>query len=876
MSTKKIMRGFSLVEAMLFLLIASLIVAATIPIVTKKHFRLPQMTTHGMYICYKDDETGKLHEARWSGKYVLKQVLQDKEVDSCTFIPPKKAPYFQVSAIGGGGGGGDSGYDGTARSENYSPTEQIDPLKLTVEKLKEFGVALSEYSNLKGKIYAFAWGSESGEAGAIGYTTKKIAKKCIGNRIFTPIIRPSFLTWKTGTLGTSTTDRCAYMRYETDASNCPEVRISSGSCTKCAQTEPYDCTEVKDYSWVCNLASSFETETYYIISCAGVQMESQNPVVGEQSLSCKTVSGPHTRTVRVWDTTHDVSCSKVDDGSHLDCKYRCKPGATVTYPCDADCPDASECKPGNITFKWLEPVELETGVVPNASQQQQIEERCGYKINFTDPLSDGNASACAEADSTYLCYYWNTPAINPNNEKKNYPTVKYEDCDSDSPTCDEQGSVDVNKFTYTNASYWLTYGGGPGFPQLCVSSPKDLDLNFSVEAETNMYEASESSGGCTIKGASVDLEKVTDSDGNTLPFLREVSSGHGLARCVNGCAKECTGEDGDNPPTSSWVTFNGTKVVQSFGSPKGGAPRVRKVRYVDGVAVEDIAPPSSGSEKAANGSDGYCSSHITGQQSYRYGHSVTNPEEKCSTTARAGYCLIHHNGTFGGDLGEANGKYRWQYAADSDYLTYGAPGEPGELKTTIIRTLKGVDTSIVIGDGGAPATSGTGNSGSPGGNTLFGIGGELITANGGAGGVSGLDSGLDPLLPVYDATDLTANPNKYKKEVYGKAEAKVKATGLATKIMNLVIAKDAELTDAENIFMSKGMGGDGGGVTHNCWAGQRIFIFEGVRLTTYSVFPSKAEADKYGGTNYVPDGCETNYSLIAAKKGKPGALLIKW
>ena len=40
-------RAFSLVELMMLLLVSSLIIAALVPVVTKKHFRLPSVVVHG-------------------------------------------------------------------------------------------------------------------------------------------------------------------------------------------------------------------------------------------------------------------------------------------------------------------------------------------------------------------------------------------------------------------------------------------------------------------------------------------------------------------------------------------------------------------------------------------------------------------------------------------------------------------------------------------------------------------------------------------------------------------------------------------------------------------------------------------------------------
>ncbi|MBO8430273.1 hypothetical protein IAC76_02690, partial [Spirochaetes bacterium] len=98
MAFKHKKRAFSLVELMMLLLVSSLIIAALVPVVTKKHFRLPSTVIHGAYMCYY--KNGELYEAKWSGKN-QQTVVYDRPTDQCVFSPPQKAAYFQISAIGG-------------------------------------------------------------------------------------------------------------------------------------------------------------------------------------------------------------------------------------------------------------------------------------------------------------------------------------------------------------------------------------------------------------------------------------------------------------------------------------------------------------------------------------------------------------------------------------------------------------------------------------------------------------------------------------------------------------------------------------------------------------------------------------------------------
>lgn len=90
--------GFTLAEALIGLLVVSLITLATVPVVTKKK-RDTAQGYNGRWVCYK---SGNSH--------MVQQTINGKTTttntgNSCTFVPPGKAKNFTVKAIGGGGGG---------------------------------------------------------------------------------------------------------------------------------------------------------------------------------------------------------------------------------------------------------------------------------------------------------------------------------------------------------------------------------------------------------------------------------------------------------------------------------------------------------------------------------------------------------------------------------------------------------------------------------------------------------------------------------------------------------------------------------------------------------------------------------------------------
>lgn len=90
-------RGFSIAEALMALLVVSLITVATVPVVTKKK-RDASQGVHGEWVCYM------------SGSSHVTQITQDGKTTTssgsdCTFVPPGKAKNFSVKVVGGGGGG---------------------------------------------------------------------------------------------------------------------------------------------------------------------------------------------------------------------------------------------------------------------------------------------------------------------------------------------------------------------------------------------------------------------------------------------------------------------------------------------------------------------------------------------------------------------------------------------------------------------------------------------------------------------------------------------------------------------------------------------------------------------------------------------------
>ena len=796
MACKFFRSGFSLVEVMMFLLIASLIVAASVPIVTKKHFKLPQVVAHGAYLCsYVEQADGslKLHETRWTGKYVLKKVL-DRNVPECKFVVPDKAPFFQISAIGGGGGGGDAGYNGGAYTSGISAEQKLGPFNLTEEYLNQHGIALSEFNSYKGSLYGYARGGGSGDGGDIGYVKATLKSDCEDREVvkteicLQPASGDSTSCYCKGADGNKTGSPCSNTSTGTVPESCEntfEIEGAPKTCPKsdCIAWDKYNCKQKELTKEVCTYG--YHDEYYYTYdSVNGTRGETASPSHGDQSTGTRITGGPYKKSVKnstpdcievgtgVFEEECDIKCTKTKDYV-VDCS---------TYKENTVCVPASTVTVDNIT---------------------------------------NTCSACTNG------------------------TVCESTSSSGEPPCLKKGytqKLECVKDEYGNDKkiYWYTYShtlerglpGGSGIA--CVSQPISGGLRLTGSGVSNAYDASMS------KGASFDLPTLASSPEGCFNSSRVAEQG--FAPCVDSAGNgiklhACTDA---NPASSASYTITspaGSSVsVLATSAKAGGAGASR------GLCTEDDGHSDAILPVASTAIDATCTTGI--------------PGTPCGSGWN-GYCLIHYGGTT-----EANGAYRWKYTYDNNYLTYGAAGEPGELKTAIVRSLKGVDTTISLGQGGAAADLNNGGNGGEGGETRFGLNGSILRAKGGKGGEGKLQSPIDTLLEPYDPSK--SIDQQITKEYTGQAGTKANAVGLASKIMNLIVDNN-DGSDATNIFMQKGIGGQGGGVKHKCWVGQRVYYFEGQELSTYSVKPSD-----------IPASCKTHYENIPAKKGNPGALLIKW
>ena len=160
--------GFTLAEALMALLVISLITIASIPVITKKK-RMVESSVHGKWMCTIDDDGDHIvygSESNPSGWV--------KSGSKCRFLVPRDARAFTVSAIGGGGGGAGSSLE----NERYNGSSGgFDVRKYGRYKFYAIGGGGQGGGwNCTAKKKKWGWG---GAAGGVGYGSIDIGEDII-------------------------------------------------------------------------------------------------------------------------------------------------------------------------------------------------------------------------------------------------------------------------------------------------------------------------------------------------------------------------------------------------------------------------------------------------------------------------------------------------------------------------------------------------------------------------------------------------------------------------------------------------------------------------------------------------------------------------
>ena len=96
---KKTKKGFSLIEVMVLLTIFAVVMAASMPIISKRTKTPPKIATHGVYRCIANDDGSYTEEL-----YSATNKLKSAKVASCSFDVPQAASYTIDLYTAGAGG----------------------------------------------------------------------------------------------------------------------------------------------------------------------------------------------------------------------------------------------------------------------------------------------------------------------------------------------------------------------------------------------------------------------------------------------------------------------------------------------------------------------------------------------------------------------------------------------------------------------------------------------------------------------------------------------------------------------------------------------------------------------------------------------------
>ena len=166
--------GFTLLELMMFFLFATLILAASVPLITKKFKEVPNRFSHGLYMCYRDTN-GSLTERYYNSS---KNTVETQNVTQCKFNAPKRAALYKFEVIGAGAGG----YDFWAHEqETVTDGGGYEPKAWSGESLTcitgnlvncIIGFGHQEiYEKFNGaSVKAYAFSGNAGDSGEIRYT----------------------------------------------------------------------------------------------------------------------------------------------------------------------------------------------------------------------------------------------------------------------------------------------------------------------------------------------------------------------------------------------------------------------------------------------------------------------------------------------------------------------------------------------------------------------------------------------------------------------------------------------------------------------------------------------------------------------------------
>lgn len=127
---KRTKYGFSLPEALMTLLIVSIVAVASVPVILKKYEK-KQLEVHGIWECDMTESPYKQIRRTKEGN-----IITSESVSSCTFSPPAGATDFHVDICGNNASAGFCSYQDASHVYMYYPTlRTVSDIKISGNKV---------------------------------------------------------------------------------------------------------------------------------------------------------------------------------------------------------------------------------------------------------------------------------------------------------------------------------------------------------------------------------------------------------------------------------------------------------------------------------------------------------------------------------------------------------------------------------------------------------------------------------------------------------------------------------------------------------------------------------------------------------------------
>ena len=773
-------------------------------------------------MCYY--ENGQLREAKWAGKF-QQQELFNRATDNCVFTPPKKAAYFQISAIGGGGGGGDAGYTGGSWVSTVTSEDSLIPFNITKDQLKHLmeieedvpAAEVDHYVNqvvsLAGHLMGYANSIGSGSGGSIGYMTTSCTDICteFGTKDETYVVNETTYVSDGYADGKCNYKNCTYKDVCEEVHETEEYKYCD-PCGECIEKEDYDCSTTKQVVDKCETGPG---KSGYTSSCGGGCSPGhksgcdQSGSKGCCYSSC-TIPGKETCTYKDEKVEKTCKrCKKYNDtvwktGTRNVTSLNChsEEDECTTYSEAAE--SAADCSDTHTK------TETATRTVTDYSNCLNKIWDCTYNHNTQSGRPGGSGASC-QSSTTGIPGGLNVTGV---------PNATYHGTPADG-TNENVDAILGNCYGGGSAGQGLAACADGTYAPTCAS-PSYAEYTITKDGVTESVKAvSASSGG---DGGRI-TGTTTDVNGNCIDIPGEGASAGTNGSCAVGTtASTCTGSGSSGYCLKHHygdIEVNGKYLFQYgfdqnyLGYGSAGSPGQFKTTVVRSLSDMDLTI-----KVGRGGSAAAIDSGLNG---------------------------IKGSATSMGDIITAEGGAGGQGKMTQDAERLPVYNKARHEKESLCYyynkyTEKNPDNTYRDNSPEAQA-----------------LRNKLTTE------------------PEY-CDGLVNNQGAYKfyRIAGNKTGAYPTPTGVFSTFMNVAFSSSSS-SDLFNKFIKFGRGGTGGGVEHRCWAGRHDVIFEREVLDA-SVFVDKASASAYAiaHNKYVPDGCREEYDNIPASPGVDGALLIKW